>query len=323
MFRKLDLQTEYKGLENLPPIKAIELARVNKVENNPQFINVFAEPYLPSQKLVEAVNIAITLGRPLLLQGDPGCGKTRLAYAVAYELGLPIEECYIKSTSRAQDLLYTYDAVARLYDAQLGSQGPKDDQGNSLSRDIRNYIHLGPLGRAIVRSTLGRRSVVLIDEIDKADLDFPNDLLLELDRLTFQVAEFEEMRFSTPEDQPELRPIVIITHNEEKALPTAFLRRCIYFYLEIPQDVSLLQRILAIHGVIDEKFSGKAIFTLERLNKAGLSKKIGISELLDWVEYAQSKKTNLDELEKLPYLGALVKQQVDQERSIKTIKREI
>ncbi|HAW52456.1 MAG TPA: MoxR family ATPase, partial [Flavobacteriales bacterium] len=191
--------------------------------------------YIPSDELKNAVDLAIRLGRPLLLQGDPGCGKTALAYSVAAALNLPLEESYIKSTSRAQDLLYTYDAIKRLYDSQMGDKGPKDVQGVLLSQNVRNYIHYGPLGRAIMNSQKrdAKKSVVLIDEIDKADLDFPNDLLFELDRLAFQVTEVEELRYAVPNDRPDLRPIVIITHNEEKALPPAFLRRCIYFYVEM------------------------------------------------------------------------------------------
>jgi MoxR-like ATPase len=278
---------------------------------------VESEPYLPDPVLVSNVNLAIALGRPLLLQGEPGCGKTRLAYAVAYELGMPLEECYIKSTSRAQDLLYTYDAINRLYDVQATT--PEERQ-NGQKRDIRGYITLGPLGRAIARAQFGRRSVVLIDEIDKADLDFPNDLLYELDRLAFQVAEAPDMRYAVPENRPDLRPIVIVTHNEEKALPPAFLRRCIYYYLSLPKDSENLEEFLMnalkMHKMSDEALNERSILTYQKLILLGLEKKPGISELLDWVGYLTAQKKNSQEPdpEKLPDIGALIKNQSDLNR---------
>jgi MoxR-like ATPase len=265
------------------------------------------EPYLPDEKLVEVVNLAIALGRPLLLQGEPGCGKTRLAYAVAYALGLPLEESYIKSTSRAQDLLYTYDAVNRLYDAQLG---------NPKSQDISNYICLGSLGKGIARAQFGGRSVVLIDEIDKADLDFPNDLLWELDRLEFRVNEASEIHYQIDKNKPELRPILFVTHNEEKALPTTFLRRCIFHYVEFPKKEDDLLKILATHQITNQQLSKTAIEVLLELRKLDLSKKPGLSELLDWVGYLQAVETPHQQLDELPYLGALLKQEVDRKRAI-------
>ena len=316
---RIDLSTEFKGDEEEPE-KQIEYPRIAPVpEKNPEMITVEREPYYPDPKLVEDVNLAIALGRPLLLQGDPGCGKTRLAHAVAYALGLPLEECYIKSTSRAQDLLYTYDAVNRLYDAQLGADSPKDKAGNPLSRDIRNYIQIGPLGRAIIRAKHGRRSVVLIDEIDKADIDFPNDLLLELDRMEFQVTEAPDMQYRVPPDKPELRPIIFVTHNEEKALPTAFLRRCVFHYIELPEDEDYFQRILKIHDNTNEKLNQKAISVLLRLRGIDLSKKPGLSELLDWVGYLDAVKMPEDELGKLPFVGVLLKQEIDQQRAKKEL----
>lgn len=305
----VDTSMKYVGTtyETLPDNRTIENPEVDPVPTeNPPTKVVSCEPYLPDGKLVEVVNLAIALGRPLLLQGDPGCGKTRLAYAVAYELGLPLEECYIKSTSRAQDLLYTYDAVNRLYEAQLGTE---------RSRDISNYIHLGPLGQAIVRAGYGRRSVVLIDEIDKADIDFPNDLLWELDRLTFRVAEAPHMHYAVG-DRLKLRPIVFITHNEEKPLPDAFLRRCIFHHIEFPQEQSHLERILSIHRGVDDQLGQKAIEVLLRLRQqVDLSKKPGVSELLDWVGYLAAVQMPLEELDTLPYIGALLKKQIDQQRA--------
>jgi MoxR-like ATPase len=221
-----------------------------------------------------------------------------------------LETCYIKSTSRARDLLYTYDAVNRLYDAQLGADGPKD-KGQPRSRDVRNYIHFGPLGRAIIRATYGRRSVVLIDEIDKADLDFPNDLLLELDRLEFRVDEASQMHYKVDEARPDLRPIVFVTHNEEKALPTAFLRRCIFHYIEFPREN--LRRILELHDVKDEQLAQRAVDILLKLRGLELRKRPGLSELLDWVGYLQAVNEPVEHLDGLPFIDALVKQQADQQ----------
>lgn len=320
----VDLSKEYKGLVvggtgGLPKNRMIEDTdhRIPlKTRANIQKKRIEAEPYLPDPILVTNVNLAIALGRPLLLQGEPGCGKTRLAYAVAYEFGMPLEECYIKSTSRAQDLLYTYDAINRLYDVQATVPGK---QKNSRARDIREYILLGPLGRAIARAQYGRRSVVLIDEIDKADLDFPNDLLFELDRLAFQVAEAPDMRYAVPENRPDLRPIVIVTHNEEKALPAAFLRRCIYHYLSLPKDREMelfLLNALRMHKMEDEALNVRAVQTYQKLLPLGLEKKPGISELLDWVGYmtVQKQRGQDPQPEELPNVGALIKGQSDLHR---------
>ena len=309
--------TEYHRNKHLPDTRSIEVSALDPVpETQPTMEVVEREIYLTSPELEEAVNLAIALGRPLLLQGDPGCGKTRLAYAVAFSLGLPLEECYIKSTSRAQDLLYTYDAVSRLYDAELGEHGPLDERGQRRSSDIRNYIHLGPLGRAISRATFGRRSVVLIDEIDKADLDFPNDLLRELDRLEFDVAEAPGIQFRVPGDRPEHRPIIFVTHNEEKALPAPFLRRCIYYYMEFPKERAFLERLLARHGIgDDEGLRREAVQVILQLRKLDLTKKPGLSELLDWAGYLAAVNAPVDELASLPYLGVLLKQTADQDRA--------
>jgi MoxR-like ATPase len=174
--RDIDLSLSYaEAIKNLPPQRKIEDINVDVVaEEYWPTQQVQSEVYLPSTELARVTDLALALGRPLLLQGEPGCGKTRLAHSVAYALGMPLEVSNIKSTSRAQDLLYTYDAVRRLYDSQLGAEGPKDKGGQPLARFARNYISLGPLGRAIARAEYGRHSAVLIDEIDKADLDFPN-----------------------------------------------------------------------------------------------------------------------------------------------------
>jgi MoxR-like ATPase len=320
--RSIDTSTTFSNIdyEQQPPKKEIEdpekidfvskdtpVGRcVLEGAGDPPKKNIQKEPYSFDPKLQESVDLAIALGRPLLLQGEPGCGKTSLAYAVAYTLGLPLEVNYIKSTSRAQDLLYNYDAVNRLYDAQVNE--PR-------SRDVKNYIRLAPLGRAIARAQNGRRSVVLIDEIDKADLDFPNDLLWELDRLEFQVNEAPEMKYAVG-DRPKLRPIVFVTHNEEKALPTAFLRRCIFHYINFPSTQAQLQQILDVQQIENADLRTKAIKVILELRKLDLGKKPGLSELLDWVGYLEAVKTPVEELDKLPNIGALLKRESDRVRAI-------
>ncbi|WP_204141292.1 MoxR family ATPase [Halomicronema sp. CCY15110] len=317
--RDIDTSVNFSTLveeyDKLPEFQWIEDPEAElDAESQPKQKKVFKEFYLPDEGLKEAVDLAIALGRPLLLQGEPGCGKTRLAYAVAYTLGLPLEESYVKSTSRAQDLLYTYDAVNRLYDAQLP---PEERQ---RTRDIKNYIDLGPLGRAIKRAQLGRRSVVLIDEIDKADIDFPNDLLWELDRLEFRVTEASEMHFAVG-DKPELRPIVFVTHNEEKALPAAFLRRCIFHYIEFPQSQALLQKILATQNIRNQPLSEKATEIILKIRDLDLTKRPGLSELLDWVGYLEAVNAPVEKLEELPKLGALIKDESDRKRVVEAFSK--
>ena len=280
---KIDLSLKFDRNTEPPPERRIEIAEQHPVpKSRPKTQLVEHEPYRASAALEEVVNLAIALGRPLLLQGDPGCGKTRLAHAVAYTLGLPIEECYIKSTTRAQDLLYTYDAVRRLYDAQMrtGATSRKPLPG------VEEYIRFGPFGRTIIRAAYGRRSVLLIDEIDKADLDFPNDLLREIDRLEFEVAEAPGLHYSVPENRPELRPIIFVTHNEEKPLPSAFLRRCVFHFVPFPDKE--LDQILAAHDITSASVRRKAIEVVDELRKRDLVKKPGLSELLDWVGYLQA-----------------------------------
>jgi MoxR-like ATPase len=300
--RKIDTSSSFSTIDydREPPKKQIEDPNIiGKFETK----EIDKEPYLFNDKLKQAIDLAIALGRPLLLQGEPGCGKTSLVYAVAYALGLPLEINYVKSTSRAKDLLYTYDAVNRIYDAQIGEV---------KSKEIGKYIQFAPLGRAIARAavTPGRRSVVLIDEIDKADLDFPNDLLWELDRLEFQIDEIPGHTYGVG-DNPHLRPIVIITHNGEKTLPAAFLRRCIFHYVEFPQDNDRLQEVLKVHEFQNVELSKKAIEILLRLRQLDLSKKPGLSELVDWVGYLEAVKMPIEQLEELPHAGALLKHDRD------------
>ena len=232
-------------------------------------------PYLPSPELVNAVNLTIFLERrPLLLKGEPGCGKTRLAQAVACELGLAYEPWYIKSTTRSQDGLYSYDAVRRLHDAQLTRV---DEERKSKVDDLNNYIKMGPLGRAFQNE---RRTVILIDEIDKADIDFPNDLLRELDEQRFIIEETEvEVKAKFP-------PIVFITSNDEKDLPDAFLRRCLFYYIEFPDDVQLQDIVNAHFSNVSFKVVREAVQRFEELRsqmeKQKSGKKPSTSELLDW-----------------------------------------
>jgi MoxR-like ATPase len=317
---RVDTSTRFESGGELPPSRKIENPDVEPVpEEVSGYVTVAREPYIFTPALEDAVNVAIALGRPLLLQGDPGAGKTRLAYAVAYALGLPLETAYIKSTTRAQDLLYSYDAVRRLYDAQLppGPGRRRRDTARPGVDDVSRYIRLGPLGRAIARAGLaeGRRSVVLIDEIDKADIDFPNDLLRELDRFAFEVPEQPGRRHEVPEDRPELRPIVFVTNNEEKVLPGAFLRRCVFHHVEFPGRRHDLDRILEAHDVDDPLLRAGAVDVLLRLRALDLAKKPGVSELLDWVGYLSAVRAAPDELEDLPYVGALLKARTDLQRA--------
>jgi MoxR-like ATPase len=267
----------------------------------------FQSSYLPSPELVEAVNLAIYLERPLLLKGEPGCGKTQLATAVSNELGLPLESWYVKSTSRAQDGLYTSDAVGRLRDAQLAVSNRLSSEQLQRMDDPFTYIRFGPLGKAFQRE---QRSVVLIDEIDKADIDFPNDLLLELDERRFRIEEIDQMITA------KATPIVLITSNDEKDLPDAFLRRCLFHYVEFPSQQRLTQIILArfpqasqnlVEQVI-ERFL--ALREEMRKDRGDAGKKVSTSELIDWFQVLQRypEEEALSQLQgKLPFAGILLK----------------
>jgi MoxR-like ATPase len=275
-------------------------------------------PYLPYDELIEAVNLAIYLERPLLLKGEPGCGKTRLARAVAYELGLPLEAWYIKSTTRAKDGLYTFDAVSRLRDAQLAATGRviKDEDIPRIS-DPKTYVQWGALGRAFQNRD---RTVILIDEIDKADIDFPNDLLLELDEQRFIVDETGE------NIQAKAPPIVFITSNDEKDLPDAFLRRCLFHYVEFPSIPRLVEIVNSHFPAAPQALIDKAVKRFVQLrdemgkDKGEAGKKVSTSELIDWFRILRKYPEDevLAKLDgKLPYAGVLLKTWEDHMRYLR------
>ncbi len=223
--------------------------------------------YITTDELQQAIDAALTLERPLLIKGEPGTGKTELAREVARRLGAPLHAWHIKSTTRAQQGLYEYDAVSRLRDSQLGDQ---------RVADISHYIIRGVLWDAFVSDT---RCVVLIDEIDKADIEFPNDLLLELDRMAFDVYETRETISA------KLRPLVIITSNNEKELPDAFLRRCFFHYISFP-DRATMQRIVESHypAIKQDLLSSALEVFFDLRDVPGLKKKPSTSEMLDWLK---------------------------------------
>ncbi len=256
--------------------------------------------YVSTDDLTVAVNAAIALERPLLVKGEPGTGKTELALQVAASLGLPILEWNIKSTTKAQQGLYEYDAVSRLRDSQLG-----DERVN----DVRNYIKKGKLWQAF---DADHRLVLLIDEIDKADIEFPNDLLQELDKMEFHVYETGETI------KAKLRPIVIITSNNEKELPDAFLRRCFFHYIRFP-DADTMKKIIDVHFPnIKQSLVQEALSQFFEIRETpGLKKKPSTSEVLDWlklllVEDLDAADLRRDGANALPKLhGALLKNEQD------------
>jgi len=257
--------------------------------------------YIATDDLKVAVNAAITLQRPLLIKGEPGTGKTVLAIEVANAIKAPLIEWHIKSTTKALQGLYEYDAVSRLRDSQLG---------DTRVADIRNYIRKGKLWEAF---TMGERPVLLIDEIDKADIEFPNDLLQELDRMEFYVYETHETI------KAKHRPIVIITSNNEKELPDAFLRRCFFHYIRFP-DEATMQRIVEVHYPgLKKELLAEALGSFFQVRETpGLKKKPSTSELLDWIKLLVAEDIDpqvlrsQDPKKTLPILhGALLKNEQD------------
>jgi len=258
------------------------------------------DAYVATDDLTVAVNAAITLERPLLVKGEPGTGKTELARQVAESLGLRMIEWNIKSTTRAHQGLYEYDAVSRLRDSQLGDE---------RVHDVSNYIRPGKLWQAFASD---ERVVLLIDEIDKADIEFPNDLLQELDRMEFHV--YETGKTITARH----RPVIIITSNNEKELPDAFLRRCFFHYIRFP-DMETLKRIVEVHhpGIKDSLLTTALTQFYEIRDQQGLKKKPSTSEVLDWLKLILAEDLSPEDLRRdagdaLPHLhGALLKNEQD------------
>ncbi len=251
--------------------------------------------YIASVDLRHAVNVALALQRPLLVRGEPGTGKTLLAENISSALGLDIIRWHVKSTTKAQDGLYVYDTVARLHDSRFGD-------GNV--RDISSYIKLGPLGQALSSPS---RVVLLIDEIDKADIEFPNDLLLELDAMRFHIHE------TNKEVVANERPFVLITSNNEKELPDAFLRRCIFHYIEFP-DAELMTQIVRVHHPsLEDKVLDQCLEIFYRLRSVPKLRKLpSTSELIDWICALRKAGVDLARVGGgIPFLGTLLKNEQD------------
>lgn len=260
-------------------------------------MNVFkgSDEYVVTEELMNAVNVSIALEKPLLIKGEPGTGKTMLAEAISKALDMELIIWGIKSTTKAQEGLYVYDTVQRLYDSQFG-------EGNVA--DIKQYIKLGKLGEAF---TSDKQVVLLIDEIDKADLEFPNDLLWELDKMEFYINETKETI------KTKHRPIVIITSNAEKELPDAFLRRCIFHYIEFP-DIKKMEEIVNVHfGKIDQRLCENALNAFYEIRKMDdLQKKPSTSELLDWIQALMISGVDVMKIkEEMPFIGVLLKKNQD------------
>lgn len=253
--------------------------------------------YVVSEELMRSVNVAIALEKPLLIKGEPGTGKTMLAEAISKALNKRLIIWNIKSTTKSQDGLYVYDTVQRLYDSQFGTEGVDD---------IKKYIKLGKLGEAFNSK---EQVILLIDEIDKADLEFPNDLLWELDKMEFYIPETKETI------KAEKRPIVIITSNAEKELPDAFLRRCIFHYIEFP-DKEMMEEIVKVHFEdVDRKLLDNVLETFYLIrNVRDIQKKPSTSEVIDWIQALELGGIEPKLIkEKVPFAGVLLKKNEDLE----------
>ena len=251
--------------------------------------------YVAAEELMNSVNIAIALQKPLLVKGEPGTGKTMLAEAIAEAMGMDLYIWSIKSTTKAQEGLYVYDTVQRLYDSQFGEGDVKD---------IAKYIKLGKLGEAFSSE---KQCILLIDEIDKADLEFPNDLLWELDKMEFYINETHETVKAVT------RPIVIITSNAEKELPDAFLRRCIFHYIEFPNQEKM-EEIIRVHfGDLDRTLVENAMAAFYDIRKMNdVQKKPSTSELLDWIQALMISGVDFKKIkDEVPFKGVLLKKNED------------
>ena len=269
------------------------MERIFNLDGTPKY-NATAG-YIASKELKSAVNASITLGRPILIKGEPGTGKTMLAKSIAESLGLELVVWSIKSTTKAKDGLYIYDTVQRLYDSQFGEGGVSD---------ISRYIHLGKLGEAF---TSADPVVLLIDEIDKADLEFPNDLLWELDMLSFYIPETRETITARR------TPIVVITSNAEKELPDAFLRRCVFHFIEFPDEVMMKEIIQVHYPDLDRRLADSATKAFYRIRDIkGITKKPSTGELLDWIKVLRGEGVGPDLIEReIPLMGVLIKKDED------------
>lgn len=266
---------------------------MSELENNFTSTN----EYVASEQLMASVNIAIALQKPLLIKGEPGTGKTMLAEAIAKSLCKKLIIWNIKSTTKAQDGLYVYDTIQRLYDGQFGEEGVDD---------IAKYIKLGKLGEAF---DADEQVILLIDEIDKADLEFPNDLLWELDQMEFYINETKQIV------KAKQRPIVIITSNAEKELPDAFLRRCIFHFIDFPDEVLMEEIVKTHYPDVEENVLKQAMEVFYWIRSIrDIRKKPSTSELIDWVNALQKSGISAEKIkEKLPFIGVVIKKDEDLE----------
>ena len=252
--------------------------------------------YVVSDELMRAVNIAMALEKPLLIKGEPGTGKTMLAQAISKALNKKLIIWNIKSTTKAQDGLYVYDVVQRLYDSQFGAEGVDN---------IKKYVKMGKLGEAF---SSDEQVILLIDEIDKADLEFPNDLLWELDKMEFYIPE------TTETIKAKKRPIVIITSNAEKELPDAFLRRCIFHYIQFP-DKELMEEIVKVHfDNLDQKLLDSVMDAFYWIRNLDINKKPSTSEVIDWIQALEIGGISAEKIKsEIPFAGVLLKKNEDLE----------